>query len=84
MTEYHIYIVLSAIVFSSIASQSKYFNFKPFACEICLAFWMSIIYLLTEEQTNPIKLILISGATSQLTKITNILLIRLYGNIIGK
>jgi len=75
-------IILSAILFSSQFAKYKISNFKPLNCEICLAFWFTIIY--TFSQTTPPFNILISGAIAQLTKITNVLIIKLYGNIVGR
>lgn len=44
----------------------KIFNRKPFNCELCLTFWISLIYLLFLH-TQPFYAIMLSGATAYLT-----------------
>ena len=39
---------------------------KPFNCELCLTFWISLIYLLILH-TQPFYAIILSGATAYLT-----------------
>ena len=78
----YLIIILASILFSSQFAKRKITNWKPLNCELCLAFWLTILYLYL--QTNDWFNILIAGAIAQLTKITNVLLIKFYGRVIGK
>lgn len=78
----YLYIILASIMFSSQFAKYSLTNFKPLNCEYCIAFWLTILYLYL--QTNEWFNILIAGAIAQLTKVTWVLIVRLYGNLIGK
>ncbi len=41
-------------------------RFKPFNCELCLSFWVALIYLLILH-TNPFEALILSGASAYLT-----------------
>jgi len=84
MSEATIYIILAAIFISSEAIKRKVTNWKPLSCEKCLAFWLTLFYGIFVQKDPFLYLVIVSLATGQLTKIVNILLIRLYGNIITK
>jgi hypothetical protein len=44
----------------------RYFYRKPFNCELCLTFWISLIYLLFLRQ-NVFNAVMLAGATAYLT-----------------
>lgn len=75
-------IILASILFSSQFAKYKISNWKPLNCEICLAFWFSIAYFYINKYDY--LLFIYAGAISQLTKIANVMLIKLYGRVIGK